>query len=122
MVAHAPCRVSRVGESRRDCQPTAPARTMETPRFQRFELKGLQNQRFPELHVNMSRVAKAPSKELVRAHRERRRAAGRVLVNTDLPAELVEAIDRLKVARGVRGRTPIIEEALRVYIETQQGT
>lgn len=69
----------------------------------------------------MSRAVKAPSKELVRAHRERRRAAGRVLVNTDLPAELVEAIDKLKEARGVRGRTPIIEEALRVYIETQQG-
>jgi len=95
---------------------------METLGFRRFGLKGLQNQRFPELHVSMSRVAKAPSKELVRAHRERRRAAGRVLVNTDLPAELVEAIDRLKEARGVRGRTPIIEEALRVYIETQQGT
>jgi len=69
----------------------------------------------------MSRVAKAPSKELVRAHRERRRAAGRVLVNTDLPAELVEAIDRLKEVKGVRGRTPIIEEALRFYFEKQQG-
>ena len=59
----------------------------------------------------MSPIAKAPSKEIVRAHRERRRAAGRVLVNTDLPAELVKAIDQLKEARGVRGRTPIIEEA-----------
>ncbi|MBB3811664.1 ribbon-helix-helix domain-containing protein [Pseudochelatococcus contaminans] len=43
-------------------------------------------------------------------------------MNTDLPAEMVKAIDQLKEARGVRGRTPIIEEALRVYIETQQGT
>ena len=63
-----------------------------------------------------------PVKEKVAAHRARQIAAGRQLVNTYLPAELVEAIDRLKEARGVRGRTPIIEEALRVYIETQQGT
>ena len=42
-------------------------------------------------------------------------------MNTDLPAELVEAIDKLKEARGVRGRTPIIEEALRFYFEKQQG-
>jgi hypothetical protein len=96
--------------------------TAKTPGFQGFRFKALQNQQFSGLHVNMSRVAKPPSKELVRAHRERRRAAGRVLVNTDLPAEMVKAIDQLKEARGVRGRTPIIEEALRVYIETQQGT
>ena len=63
-----------------------------------------------------------PVKEKVAAHRARQIAAGRQLVNTYLPAELVEAIDRLKEARGARGRTPIIEEALRVYIETQQGT
>ncbi|WFS69608.1 ribbon-helix-helix protein, CopG family (plasmid) [Agrobacterium leguminum] len=50
-------------------------------------------------------------------HREKRRAAGRVLVTTDLPADLVEAIDKRKAESGVRGRTPIIEEALRFYIE-----
>lgn len=51
------------------------------------------------------------------AHRERRRAAGRILVTTDLPADLVEAIDKRKAEAGVRGRTPIIEEAVRFYIE-----
>jgi len=35
---------------------------------------------------------------------------------------MVKAIDQLKEARGVRGRTPIIEEALRLYIEAKQGT
>lgn len=50
-------------------------------------------------------------------HREKRRAAGRVLVTTDLPADIVEAIDKRKAESGVRGRTPIIEEALRFYIE-----
>lgn len=69
----------------------------------------------------MSRAVRTPSKELVRAHRERRRAAGRVLLNTDLPAELVEALDQLKEARGVRGRTPIIEEAVRLLIEKELG-
>ncbi|MBN9070140.1 MAG: ribbon-helix-helix protein, CopG family [Rhizobiales bacterium] len=56
----------------------------------------------------------------VAAHRRRLREAGRTFVNTDLPAELVRAIDQLKEAKGVRGRTPIIEEALRFYIEQQQ--
>lgn len=51
------------------------------------------------------------------AHRERRRAAGLVLVNVDLPGDLVEVVDRLKVAGGLKSRAPIIEEALRFYIE-----
>ncbi|MEN3145662.1 ribbon-helix-helix protein, CopG family [Ochrobactrum sp. WV_118_8] len=42
-------------------------------------------------------------------------------MNTDLPAEMVKAIDQIKEAKGVRGRTPIIEEALRFYIEANQG-
>ena len=63
-----------------------------------------------------------PVKEKVAAHRARQIAAGRQLVNTYLPAELIELIDQTKEVKGVRGRTPIIEEALRVYIETQQGT
>lgn len=57
------------------------------------------------------------SREFMVVHRQRRRAAGRVLVTTDLPADLVEAIDKRKAETGVRGRTPIIEEALRFYIE-----
>ncbi len=63
-----------------------------------------------------------PVKEKVAAHRARQIAAGRQLVNTYLPAELIEQIDQTKEAKGVRGRTPIIEEALRFYFEKQQGT
>ena len=62
-----------------------------------------------------------PVKEKVAAHRARQIAAGRQLVNTYLPAELIELIDQTKEVKGVRGRTPIIEEALRFYIEKQQG-
>jgi metal-responsive CopG/Arc/MetJ family transcriptional regulator len=38
-------------------------------------------------------------------------------VNVDLPGDLVEVVDRLKEAQGVKSRAPIIEEALRFYIE-----
>ncbi|WP_291977407.1 MULTISPECIES: ribbon-helix-helix protein, CopG family [unclassified Chelatococcus] len=55
------------------------------------------------------------------AHRERLRAAGRIYVNTDLPADLVARLDRIKEERGVASRAPIIEEALRLLIEKQQG-
>jgi len=58
----------------------------------------------------------------VAAHRARQAAAGRVAINTYVPGDLVEAIDRIKEQRGVPSRAPIIEEALRIYIETQQGT
>ena len=51
-----------------------------------------------------------PVKEKVAAHRARQIAAGRQLVNTYLPAELIELIDQTKEVKGVRGRTPIIEE------------
>ncbi len=68
----------------------------------------------------MSRTKGTTTTQRVVAHRERRRAAGRVLVTVDLPGELVEAMDRLKEANGVRSRAPIIEEAMRLLIETQQ--
>ncbi|MER9586199.1 hypothetical protein [Mesorhizobium sp. M0276] len=58
-----------------------------------------------------------PVKEKVAAHRARQVAAGRQLVNTYLPAELIVQIDQTKDAEGVRGRTPIIEAALRFYFE-----
>lgn len=58
----------------------------------------------------------------VAAHRARQLASGRVALNTYVPGELVEAIDRIKEQRGVTGRAPIIEEALRFYIEAKQGT
>ena len=56
----------------------------------------------------------------VAAHRARQVAAGRAALNIYLPGELVEAIDRIKEQRGVTGRAPIIEEALRFYIENAQ--
>jgi hypothetical protein len=58
----------------------------------------------------------------VAAHRQRLRAAGRTFVNTDLPVDLVARLDQIKEARGVPSRAPIIEEALRFYIEAKQGT
>lgn len=67
----------------------------------------------------MSR-SKPSSRERVAAFRQRRRATGRVLVSTDLPGDLIAAVDQLKQERGVSSRTPIIEEALRFYIDKQQ--
>lgn len=69
----------------------------------------------------MSRTA-IPAKERVAAQRERVRAAGRTHLYTDLPNELIAAVDQLKEKRGVSSRAPIIEEALRFYIEAKQGT
>ncbi|NTE01542.1 ribbon-helix-helix protein, CopG family [Agrobacterium tumefaciens] len=53
----------------------------------------------------------------VAAHRARQAAAGRVALNTYVPGELIEAIDQIKEQRGASSRMPIIEEALRFYIE-----
>ena len=53
----------------------------------------------------------------VAAHRARQVAAGRVALNTYVPGDLVEAIDQIKEQRGATARAPIVEEALRFYIE-----
>lgn len=55
----------------------------------------------------------------VAAHRARQAAAGRSSLTTFVPNELLEAIDRIKEQRGVNGRAPIIEEALRLLIEKE---
>ncbi|MDF1892204.1 ribbon-helix-helix domain-containing protein [Agrobacterium rhizogenes] len=55
------------------------------------------------------------------AHRERLRAAGRIYVNTDLPIDLVAELDQIKEKRGVASRSPLLEEAVRLLIEKQQG-
>ena len=73
------------------------------------------------LVVSMRQNAEKIRKD-VAAHRARQIAAGRVALNTYVPGELVEAIDRIKEQRGASSRAPIIEEALRFYIEQQQGT
>ena len=87
--------------------------------FQALNHKGLQNRGKPHLLVSMK-----PSTEKIRqdvaAHRARQAAAGRVALNTYVPGELIEAIDRLKEQRGVQSRAPLIEEALRLLIEKQQ--
>ena len=70
----------------------------------------------------MARTARPPTRERVSAHRERLRAAGRIYVNTDLPADLVARLDQIKEAKGVSSRAPIIEEALRFYIENAPRT
>ncbi len=58
----------------------------------------------------------------VAAHRARQIAAGRIALTTYVPTDLLAQIDKIKEQRGVPGRAPIIEEALRFYIEQQQGT
>ena len=57
----------------------------------------------------------------VAAHRARQIAAGRIALTTYIPTDLVAQIDQIKRQRGVTGRAPIIEEALRFYIEAKQG-
>jgi len=56
----------------------------------------------------------------VAAHRARQLASGRIAMTTYLPTDLLEQIDRIKEQRGMNGRAPIIEEALRFYIENAQ--
>ena len=84
--------------------------------------KGLQNRANQRLHVTMTRkLTESHRTEDVRknvaAHRARLAAAGQVALSTYVPGELIEAIDKLKEQRGVQSRAPIIEEALRFYIE-----
>lgn len=66
----------------------------------------------------MSRVATSV-KERVAAQRARQLAAGRVVLNTYVPGDLIEAIDKIKERRGVSGRASLIEEALRLLIEKE---
>jgi len=59
------------------------------------------------------------STERVNALRARRRAAGRVLLSADVPAELLHCLDEIKAKRGSSSRIPLIEEALRLFIEKE---
>lgn len=61
------------------------------------------------------KTRKETKRDSIRRIREQKRASGRILVTTDLPGDLIEKIDALKESRGVRGRTPIIEEAIRTF-------
>lgn len=87
--------------------------------------KGLQNRANQRLVVIMKRetTENRRTEEVrknVAAHRARQAAAGRVALNTYVPGELIEAIDQIKEQRGASSRMPIIEEALRFYIENAQ--
>lgn len=57
----------------------------------------------------------------VAEHRARQRAAGQVSVTVFLSAETVEQLDRMKKERGVSSRAPLIEEAVRFYIENMRA-
>ncbi len=78
--------------------------------------KGLQNRSNHRLHVRMKQRTEQIRRD-VAAHRARQAAAGRTSLTTFISNELIEAIDKLKEQRGVQSRAPIIEEALRFYIE-----
>ena len=56
----------------------------------------------------------------VAAHRARQLAAGRIALTTYVLSDFLALIDQIKEQRGVNGRAPIIEEALRFYIESAQ--
>jgi len=60
------------------------------------------------------------STQRVGRHRARRRSAGFWLLSTTLPEKVIMQIDWLKEKRGAQSRAPIIEEAVRLLIETQQ--
>ena len=81
-----------------------------------LENKGLQNRTNHRLHVRMKQRTEQIRRD-VAAHRARQAAAGRTSLTTFISNELIEAIDKLKEQRGVQSPAPIIEEALRFYIE-----
>ncbi len=53
----------------------------------------------------------------VAALRAKQAAAGLVNVSIPMPGDIVAEIDRLKLERGVSSRAPILEEAVRFYLE-----
>ncbi len=78
----------------------------------------MQNRENRRLLVSMKQNTEKIRKD-VAAHRARQAAAGRVALNTYVPGDLVEALDQIKERRGVPGRAPLIEEALRLLIEKE---
>ena len=84
------------------------------------KMRGCRIREIRSLVVTMKESAEEIRRK-VAAHRARQLASGRVALNTYVPGDLVEAIDKIKEQRGATGRAPIIEEALRFYIEAKQG-
>ncbi|KQR27229.1 hypothetical protein ASF91_19625 [Rhizobium sp. Leaf155] len=66
-------------------------------------------------------MSKQATREMIRknvaALRKRQRDAGFVNVSITMPGDVVAEIDRLKQARGASSRAPILEEAIRFYLE-----
>ena len=60
-----------------------------------------------------------PVREKVAAHRQRLREAGRIYVNTDLPVDLVDCLDKIKTERGMASRAQLFEEVLRLFVEKE---
>ena len=77
----------------------------------------LQNQYESQFLVTMS-TAK-PVREKVAAHRQRLREAGRIYVNTDLPADLVDCLDKIKTERGLASRAQVFELALKAFVDNE---
>lgn len=84
-------------------------------------MRGCRIGRIPLLLLRMARDTERIRKD-VAAHRARQLAAGRIAVTTYVPTDLLAQIDKIKEQRGVLGRALIIEEALRLLIDKEQGT
>jgi hypothetical protein len=68
---------------------------------------------------NMRQLDRTVNRERVSAHRERVRAAGRIYINTDLPADLVNCLDKIKAERGLASRAQLMEEVLKAFVENE---
>ncbi|MAD35378.1 MAG: hypothetical protein CMO30_00245 [Tistrella sp.] len=55
------------------------------------------------------------------AHRDRQAAAGRGLLHTYVPGELLSELDRLKEREGMPNRSVLVAQALKEFIERRQA-
>ncbi|MGI2036381.1 ribbon-helix-helix protein, CopG family [Rhizobium panacihumi] len=69
----------------------------------------------------MTKDTRTRTRESVAALRARQAKAGLVNVSIAMPGDVVAAIDRLKQERGASSRAPIMEEAIRFYIENARA-
>lgn len=81
----------------------------------------MQNHTESRLHVIMTKDARTRTRESVAALRARQAAAGLVNVSMAMPSDIVAEIDRLKQERGAASRAPIMEEAIRFYLENTRA-
>lgn len=61
-----------------------------------------------------------PVKDRMAASRARKAAAGQVVVTTYISRDLLGQLDLIKEKRQAASRAPLIEDALRAYIEREQ--